>query len=138
MKKALPLVLCAVLSGATLTGCTLTITPGLEVYPAPEIVQLSHVNSTLGLRVYPRAVIRQHREDRLTSRTDFESAASLSQIYDFYHTQLVANGWRRDSLRQRDRAERIEANYRRGNERIRLELNRRGESGQYRLEFKDQ
>ena len=138
MKKALLLVLCAVLSGATLTGCTLTITPGLEVYPAPEIVQLSHVNSTLGLRVYPRAVIRQHREDRLTSRTDFESAASLSQIYDFYHTQLVANGWRRDSLRQRDRAERIEANYRRGNERIRLELNRRGESGQYRLEFKDQ
>jgi hypothetical protein len=137
MRKTLSVALCTLVLSAVLTSCTLTVTPGLELQPAPEVVQLSHVNSTLGLRVYPGAVVRQHREDRRSSRTDFDSAARLSQVYDFYHTQLVANGWRRERLSQNDRAQRVEARYRRNDTRIELELNRRGESGQYRIEFRD-
>ena len=85
------------------------------------------LNAYLGVVAYPGSTLLSQN-----SETEFESSASLQEVYAHVHEQLVALGWERSRLTE-NRNE-IEAQYSREDENLRVELEREGEN-RYELEL---
>lgn len=85
------------------------------------------LNAYLGVVAYPGSTLLSQ-----SSETEFESSASLQEIYAHTHEQLVALGWERSRLTENSNE--IEAQYSRGDENLRVELEQE-EDTRYELEL---
>jgi hypothetical protein len=123
--------------GATLaSGCAVTFTPEpVDARPsAVGVVSPSDrvINPYLGIRGFPGSRIVTTEFDGRDSETLFEADASLADVYDYFHRQLVAAGWRRVELEVE--SDEIEAEYVRAGVELELELEREGR-GLFELEL---
>lgn len=137
MKRVLfPVVL--VIPALLLGACTLSVTPGLVIEAQPIVVtpgRIVYVNDSLRLTAYPGSTIYKIEQSRRKSKVEFASSANLEAVYAHFNQQLIAQGWQRTHLTINRRAERVEAEYRLGSDRLKLTLNREGRSGRYKLEL---
>lgn len=116
-----------------LTACTVTFTPeagpppsasnGIAVTPLPDS-QTDLVNSYLLLTAYPGSEIISRSLESRDSEVTFRVNASLQQVYQHLHNQLLQLGFRRTKLEVE--ADEIEATYRRGSLEVELELEYEG------------
>lgn len=117
-------------------GCAVTFTPEpVEVRPSAVVaVEASEriINPFLDLRAYPGSRVLATEVDGRDSETRFEVDASLRQVYEHFHRQLVAAGWRRVELEVE--SDEIEAEYVRGGLELELELELEG-PGRFELEL---
>ena len=93
------------------------------------------LSSQLGLRLYPGATLTRLEQNGNEVDAEFTSAATFANVFDDLETQLVVNGWQRESVNYRDNATKADASYTRGQERLELELDKRGNSGTFELEL---
>lgn len=117
----------------TLTACTVTFTPetapppsasnGITVTPLPGR-QTDLVNSYLPLTAYPGSEILSRSLESRDSEVTFRVNASLQQVYQHFHNQLLQLGYRRTELEVE--SDEIEATYRRGSIELELELEYEG------------
>ena len=135
VSRSIMIVACALVA----TGCAVTFTPDAPVVREAreagvriDPVRGEVVNPYLGLRVYPGSRIISNEVDGRESETEFEVAASLRAVYDFFHEQLVASGWRRVDLDVESNE--IEAVYVRHGVELELELEHGGR-GRFELEI---
>ena len=106
--------------------------------PAPPAVTVTTgtLSDRLGLNLYPGANLRKLEQDGGKLKAQFETAASLEQVYDDLHRQLTDLGWQRTLLQTKDAATKVEADYARGGQGLDLKLDQEGKSGKYKLELK--
>lgn len=132
VSRSIMIVACALLA----TGCAVTFTPDAPVVREAGVrigpVRAEVVNPYLGLRVYPGSRIISNEVAGRESETAFEVAASLRAVYDFFHEQLVASGWRRVDLDVE--SDEIDAVYVRHGVQLELELELEGR-GRFELEI---
>ncbi len=102
---------------------TLTSAPGAQV-----------LSETLGLRLSGVNFIRLEQR-RSEVQAELDTGHSLESLYDALNGQLLASGWRLVSFELKDRATMLEAEYRSGERRLDLELDRRGNSGRTTIEI---
>lgn len=93
------------------------------------------LSSQLGLSLYPGATLTRLEQDDDELDAEFTSTASFANVFDDLETQLVLNGWQRESVNYRDSATRADASYVRGEERLELELDKRGNGTMFELEL---
>lgn len=106
------------------------VRPGvIVVTPAPRVVM---VNQRLGLLAYPNS--RLLKVDN--QKAEFESNASLDQVYAYFHNELARRNWLRTELSFKNSASKLQARYQRQNERFELKLDQQGKSNRYKLEIK--
>lgn len=74
----------------------------------------------LGMPIDPGWTVRSQETE-----TEFESAASLAEIYGSVHEELASLGWRRTTVDES--GDEIEAHYVRGGMHLDIELEREGE-----------
>lgn len=117
-----------------LTSCAVTVQPGaaMEVHTA-GVSGNQLVNDRLRLTSYPGSVVVQQEQKERSSKTTFETEASLDAVYSHFHSQLANQGWQRRELESKPN--RVEAEYTRRDEGLELKLNREGQSGRYRLDL---
>lgn len=120
---------------ALLSACSVTVRPdAFDVHSAVGVRDASFVNSRLSLRAYPGSTIVSQQERGGRSSTRFETGAGIETVFDHFDRQLSGQGWRRGDFElKRNKAE---AEYRRGDSEIDLELHREGNSGGYRLDIR--
>ena len=120
---------------ALLSACSVTVRPdAFDVHSVVGSRGTSLVNSRLGLSAYPGSTVTSQQERGGRSSTRFDTGAGIESVFDHFDGQLVAQGWRRGDLElKRNKAE---AEYRRGDSEVDLELHREGNSGGYRLEIR--
>ena len=82
------------------------------------------INPFLGLLPYPGSEMTRQTVDGRDSETTFTTSARLRDVYEHFHAQLIADGWRRTDLEVED--DEIEAEYRRDGLSFELELERDG------------
>ncbi len=109
-------------------------TPPPAVRPAPQPSGFV-LNARLGLPAYPGSVALKREERGGSSEAEFESRDTLEQVYTFFHNWLVSRGWARIRLEYKSSASKVEAQYQRGAERFKLELDQQGRSGRFKLEI---
>lgn len=138
MKRCIFL-LSVLLIATSFSACTLTtsVETALPVHTAEATLSVQYVNQALNLRVYPQSAVVEQEERGRKSTTRFRSSAGLDTVYAHFHSQLRAAGWSRTKLEQNNRSDKVEARYERGRESLKLELNRQGNSGYYKLVLKD-
>ncbi len=90
------------------------------------------INPFLGLLPYPGSEVTRQSIDGRDSETAFTTSARLRDVYEHFHAQLIADGWRRIDLEVDD--DEIEAEYRRDGRSFELELERDGRD-RYELEI---
>jgi hypothetical protein len=117
-----------------LSSCAVTVRPGatFDVH-AVGVSDGALVNERLGLRGYPDSRIVSQEQDRSSSKTTFETGASLDSVYAHFHGQLGRRGWQRHELDSKPNE--VKAEYTRQGEELELKLNREGRSGRYRLQL---
>lgn len=129
-------VLYGVLIATVASGCALTFTPEpVDVRPAAvRVVSPSDrvINPYLGIRGFTGSRIVVSEFDGRDSETRFEADASLADVYEHFHRQLVAAGWRRVELEVE--SDEIEAEYVRADVELELELEREAR-GLFELEL---
>ncbi|AWR85856.1 hypothetical protein [Meiothermus taiwanensis] len=118
-----------------LSACVVGVRP--EPAPPPPVRSSSGfvLNARLGLPPYPDSVALKREERGGSSEAEFETRDPLEQVYAFFHNWLTNRGWVRTRLEYKGPASKLEAEYRRGAERFKLELDRQGQSGRYKLEI---
>lgn len=122
------------LTAALLTSCAVTVQPRGEFdVHAVGVSDGRHVNERLGLVGYPGSTVVKQEQDRSSSKTTFESGATIDAVYAHFHGQLSNQGWRRQELDSKPN--KVEAEYRRRGEELEFKLKREGKSGRYRLEL---
>lgn len=131
--QSLPVALSLSGSAAKPQSATVTSTPQPQSVTVTPAATLS---DQLGLNLYPDANLRKLEQDSGKLEAEFETGASLEQVYDDLHRQLAANGWQRTGLELKGPATKLEADYRRNGQGLKLELDRQGNSGKYKLELK--
>lgn len=104
----------------------------ITVNPSPNTEVIS---SRFGLTLYPGAVLGRLEQDDDELDAEFTSSASFANVFDDLETQLIVGGWQRESVDYRDNASKADATYTRGNERLELELDKRGNSDRFKLEL---
>lgn len=118
------------------SGCAVTFTPEpVELRPAGVgTVETADrvINPYLGLRAFPGSRILETEFDGRDSETRFDADASLEDVYDHFHRQLLAAGWRRVALEVE--SDEIEAEYVRAGVELELELELEGR-GRFELEL---
>jgi hypothetical protein len=82
------------------------------------------LNAYLGLLPYPGSDVTRVRDGGRDSSATFTASARLRDVYEYFHEQLVRDGWRRTDLDVDD--DEIEAEYRRGRDSFELELELEG------------
>lgn len=118
-----------------LSSCAVSVQPAADIeMQSVGVMGGQTVNERLGLRGYPGATVVKQEQDRDSSRTTFETSASLDAVYNHFHGQLRGQGWQRGELESK--RNKVEAEYYRGGEEVELKLHREGNSGRYRLELK--
>ncbi len=158
MKPYLPLVLLLV----TFSSCVVRVIDPQPIVTKPVPVQTSGVvivpssgiiiNQRLGLPAYPNSQVFKingndsndgkgdkrddnDKKDSGSRSVDFETNASLGQVYAFFHNELLRRGWLRSKLNVKGSATKVEARYQRPNERFDFKLDQQGNSGRYKLEI---
>lgn len=117
-----------------LSACAVTVdSRDFDVQGAMGVSGDAVVNDRLGLRSYPGSTIVSQHQRNGSSETTFETRASLDTVFDHFDRQLTNQGWRRSEAEFRPN--RVEAEYRRSDGELDLELIRQGDSGRYRLEI---
>lgn len=121
-----------------LTACVVGVRP--EPAPPPPVRPVPQtsgfvLNARLGLPPYPGSVALKREERGGSSKAEFETRDPLEQVYTFFHNWLTSRGWVRTRLQYKGPASELEAEYRRGAERFKLELDQQGRSGRYKLEI---
>jgi predicted small secreted protein len=131
--KTLPVLLLAITS-LLLTSCSVTVQPGpgIDVH-AVGVSGDVLVNERLGVRGYPGAVLVKQEQKGESSKTTFETGASIDAVYAHFHSQLTSRGWQRYELNSKPNQ--VKAEYAMGGEELELKLDREGRSGRYRLEL---
>lgn len=144
MKPYLPMFLLLV----TFSSCVVRVIDPQPVVTRPAPVQTTVVvvapsnaliiNQRLGLAAYPnsRIVKIEDKGKKDSGEVEFETGASLSQVYGFFHNELLRRGWLRSKLNVKGSATKVEAKYQRPNERFDFKLDQQGNSGRYKLEIK--
>jgi hypothetical protein len=94
------------------------------------------INQRIGLPAYPNSRVFNLEEDGDSRKVEFETNASLNQVYGFFHNELLRRGWLRSKLNIKSSATKVEARYQRPNERFDFKLDQQGNSGRYKLEIK--
>ena len=102
----------------------------------PVTVTSGALSDSLGLNLYPGATLRKLEQDSGKLKAQFDSGASLQQVYDDLHRQLSEDGWQRTLLQTKDAATKLEADYARNGQGLDLKLDQEGKSGKYKLELK--
>jgi hypothetical protein len=117
-----------------ISSCAVTVQPGasFDVH-AVGVSGGELVNERLGLRGYPGSVVIRQENGRSSSKTTFETGASLDSVYAHFHGQLGGRGWQRRELDMKPNE--VKAEYTRQGEELELKLNREGRSGRYRLDL---
>ena len=95
----------------------------------------TYIYQQLGLVLYPGASLEKLEQRPSEVDASFYSDASLNQVYDHLHSQLINSGWQRTSYELKDQSQKLEANYQRGGESLKLELDKKGKSGRFSLEL---
>jgi hypothetical protein len=116
-----------------LSSCAVTVQPGASFDVHAVGVSDVLVNERLGLRGYPDSRIVSQEQGRSSSKTTFETSASLDSVYAHFHGQLGRRGWQRRELDSKPNQ--VKAEYARQGEELELKLDREGRSGRYRLEL---
>ena len=93
------------------------------------------INQRLGLPAYPNSRVFNLEKDDDSRKVEFETNASLNQVYGFFHNELLRRGWLRSKLNVKGSATKVEARYQRTNERFDFKLDQQGNSGRYKLEI---
>jgi hypothetical protein len=94
------------------------------------------INRRIGLPAYPNSrVFNLEEKDGDSRKVEFETGASLNQVYGFFHNELLRRGWLRSKLNIKSSATKVEARYQRPNERFDFKLDQQGNSGRYKLEI---
>jgi hypothetical protein len=147
MKPYLP----AFLMLATFSSCVVRVIEPQPIVTKPAPVQTTVVvvapapgvfiiNQRLGLPAYPNSRIlkieEKDKKDDDSGKVEFETGASLNQVYGFFHNELARRGWLRSKLNVKGSATKVEARYQRPNERFDFKLDQQGNSGRYKLEIK--
>ncbi len=104
------------------------------------------INQRLGLPAYPNSRVLKvedkyskdgkDKKDAGSGEVEFETNASLNQVYGFFHNELLRRGWLRSKLNFKGPATKLEARYQRPNEYFDFKLDQQGNSGRYKLEIK--
>lgn len=121
-----------------LSACVVGVRP--EPAPPPPVRPIPQtsgfvLNARLGLPPYPGSVALKREERGGSSEAEFETRDPLEQVYAFFHNWLTSRGWVRTRLEYKGPASQLEAEYRRGAEHFKLELDQQGKSGRYKLEI---
>ena len=113
------------------------------VTPSPGVVI---INQRVGLPAYPNSRVLKidnkdgkddkDKKDGGSGEVEFETAASLNQVYGFFHNELLRRGWLQSKLNVKSSATKLEARYQRTNEKFDFKLDQQGNSGRYKLEIK--
>lgn len=119
--------------GACAPGASVSVGPA-SLRSAPAVTTSSTARAP-AFRDYPGAVLLKHEAQGKGSKTEFRTSAALQDVYAHYHAQLENAGWRRSAYEAKP-GNKVGAAYRRGDETLRLTLNRQGNSGRYKLELR--
>lgn len=118
-----------------LSSCAVSVRPAASIdVHSVGVSDTQTLNSRLDVRGYPGATVIKQEEKESSSKTTFETGASLAEVYTHFHGQLSARGWRRQELDSKPNQ--VKAEYARSGEELELKLNREGRSGRYKLELK--
>jgi hypothetical protein len=141
MKPYLPAFLLLV----TFSSCVVRVIDPAPVVTRPAPVQtvvvvtnpsVVIINRRIGLPAYPNSrVFNLEEKDGDSRKVEFETGASLNQVYTFFHNELLRRGWLRSKLNIKGSATKVEAKYQRPNERFDFKLDQQGNSGRYKLEI---
>ena len=125
------------LSGSAPQPQSIAVTPApAPAAPQPVAVTTGSLSDRFGLNLYPGASLRKLEQGGGKLKAQFETGASLQQVYDDLHRQLTALGWQRTLLQAKDTATKFEADYARNGKGLDLKLDQEGKSGRYKLELK--
>lgn len=116
-----------------LSACVVGVQP--KTTPPPPQTSGFVLNARLGLPPYPGSIALKPEEEDGSSKAEFETRDPLEQVYAFFHNWLTSRGWVRTRLEYKGPASKLQAEYRRGAERFKLELDREGKSRRYKLEI---
>lgn len=116
---------------ASLIPIAVTPAPTPQPVPTPSGVVLFDYPYLLA---YPGAVLTKLEVKSNKREAEFDIAGSVDVVYTYFHDQLQRDGWQRTELELRP--QKAQARYERNGERFRLELQRRGESGKFKLEVR--
>ncbi len=130
----------------TVSSCVVRVIDPQPVVTKPVPVQTTVVvvaspsvlivNKRIGLPAYPNSrVFNLEEKDGESRKVEFETNASLGQVYAFFHNELLRRGWLRSKLNVKNSATKVEARYQRPNERFDFKLDQQGNSGRYKLEI---
>ncbi len=122
------------LGGNTPQPQSVAVTPAPQAQPVT--VTTGTLSDRLGLNLYPGASLSKLEQGGGKLKAQFDSGASLQQVYDDLHRQLSENGWQRTLLQTKDAATKLEADYARDGQGLDLKLDQEGKSGKYKLELK--
>lgn len=141
MKPYLPIFLLLV----TFSSCVVRVIEPAPIVTKPTPVQtvvvvtnpnVLIINRRIGLPAYPNSrVFNLEEKDGDSRKVEFETNASLNQVYTFFHNELLRRGWLRSKLNVKGSATKVEARYQRSNERFDFKLDQQGNSGRYKLEI---
>lgn len=90
------------------------------------------INASLDLPAHPDSEVVINDDDGRDSETHLETETSLEELYAYYHDFLTQKGWQREDLETED--DKIEADYRKDNVKLELEIEREG-TGVYKVEL---
>lgn len=131
-----------------LSACTVSYEPGTATVSARPADSAQPANAQSAsqpvgaqvradgykLRAYPSASTFKREESRGKLKWEFGTADSLTRVYAHFHEQLTQQGWRRTELEQKGAATKLEANYLKNGQELKLKLDQKGKSGRYKLE----
>lgn len=119
-----------------LSGCSVVIRPGASSTSSAVHSENVIVWAALGLQLhFPGAVVEQRHAGPHHFDTVFRSDASIHSVYDDVDSRMRAHGWHR--TRYSERHDRITAEYVRGGEHAKVDVNQEGHSGRYKLKIDD-
>lgn len=110
----------------------LTVSQARVSNPPPVSDPLINI---FGLNPYPRSSLLGLEQDDGRVRLEFSVRASLEEVYAYFHDGLASQGWHRVALELKGPATKAEADYRRNGRELELRLDKKGNSGKFRLEL---
>lgn len=100
------------------------------------VVTNSVLSDALKLSLYPGASLRKLEQQSGRVKAEFETRASLQNIYEDLHDQLRLSGWQLIQMESKSAATKLDADYQRSGQTLKLELDQQGKSGKYKLELR--
>jgi hypothetical protein len=118
-----------------MNSCVAVVQPVVSSRPVTTTAPSVTIDKRLKIPAYPNSQIVDIDGDDDDTKVTFASRDNLEQVNAYFHREIVARGYARNKYEIKNSASRIEAEYKKGGQKIEYKLDQLGSSGRFRLEL---